>query len=144
PLAFLARRVIRAPHLNAAYQTLSGPEFDARADAVIPGEGPPVPRSGGTVHGMREGPERIELDVTAGPGGSLLVVQRSAHLWEAEIDGKPAEVVTANLYRLGVQVPAGRHRVVFRIDRRPLARSFFGVALALALLPALAWWSGRR
>ena len=144
PLAFLARRVIRAPHLNAAYQTLSGPGFDARADAVIPGEGPPIRRAGGIVHGMKEGPERIELDVTAGPGGSLLVVQRSAHLWEAEIDGKPSEVITANLYRLGLEVPAGRHRVVFRIDRRPLTRSFFGVALGLALLPALAWWGGRR
>jgi hypothetical protein len=144
PLAFLARRVIRAPQMNAAYQTLSGAGFKARVDAVIPGEGPPLLRSAGTVHGMKEGPERIELDVTAGPGGGLLVVQRSAHLWEAEIDGKPAEVVTANLYRLGLEVPAGRHRVVFRIDRRPLARSFFGVALGLALLPALAWWGGRR
>jgi hypothetical protein len=93
---------------------------------------------------MKEGPERIELDVTAGPGGGLLVVQRSTHIWEAEIDGKPVEIVPANLYRLGLEVPAGRHRVVFRIDRRPLARSFFGVALGLALLPALAWWGGRR
>ncbi|HEX5718964.1 MAG TPA: hypothetical protein VF179_22570 [Thermoanaerobaculia bacterium] len=144
PLAFLARRVIRAPHLNAAYQTLSGPGFNARADAVIPGEGPPLQKSGGTVHRMKEGPERIELNVTAGPGGGFLIVQRSTHIWEAEIDGKPVEIVPANLYRLGLEVPAGRHRVVFRIDRRPLARSFFGVALGLALLPALAWWGGRR
>ena len=151
PLAFVAQRVIRAPHLNAAYQALSRPNFDARADAVVPdmgaGEGPPLPpllRPGGVVHRMREGPERIELDVTAGPGGGLLVVQRSTHLWEAEIDGRTAEVVPANLYRLGLEVPAGRHRVVFRIDRRPLALSSFGVALGLALLPALAWWGGRR
>ncbi len=144
PQAYLARRVIRAPHLNAAYQTLSGPGFNARVDVVIPGDGPPLPKSGGTVHGMKEGPERIELDLTAGPGGGFLVVQRSTHIWEAEIDGKPAEIVPSNLYRLGMEVPAGRHRVVFRIDRRPLARSFFGVALGLALLPALAWWGGRR
>jgi hypothetical protein len=143
PLAFLARRVIHAPQMNAAYQVLSGPEFDSRSDAVIPGQGPSLPRSGGIVR-MKQGPERIELDVTAGPGGGFLVVQRSAHLWEAEIDGKSAEIQPANLYRLGVEVPAGRHRVVFRIDRRPLARSFFGVALGLALLPVLAWWGGRR
>ena len=147
PLAFLARRVIRAPHLNAAYQTLGGPEFDARSEAVIPGEGPPLLKSGGTVHNLKQGPERIELDVTAGPGGGFLVVQRSTHLWETEIDGRPAppqKIVPANLYRLGLEVPAGRHRIVFRIDRRPLARSFFGVALGLALLPGLAWWAGRR
>lgn len=144
PRAFLARRVIRAPHLNAAYQTLSSPGFNARTDAVIPGEGPPVPRSGGTVHSLKDGPERIEVDLTAGPGGGLLVVQRSAHIWEAEIDGKSTEIVPANLYRLGLEVPAGRHRVVFRIDRSSLTRSSFAVALGLALLPALAWWGGRR
>ena len=144
PLAFLARRVIRAPHLNAAYQTLGGREFDARSEAVIPGEGQPLLKSGGTVNNLKQGPERIEMDVTAGPGGGFLVVQRSTHIWEAEIDGRPAEIVPANLYRLGLEIPTGRHRIVFRIDRRPLARSFFGVALGLALLPALAWWGGRR
>lgn len=147
PRAFLARRVIRAPHLNAAYQTLSGPDFDARTDAVIPGDSgdtPAVPRAGGRVLRLQDGPERIEVDVEAGPGGSLLVVQRSQHLWQAEIDGQPAEIVPANLYRLGVEVPAGRHRVVFTIDRGPLVRSFWGVALGLALLPGLAWWGASR
>ena len=144
PRAFLASRVIPAPHLNAAYQTMSGPDFDARTDAVIPGEGPTVPRSGGRVLRMKDGPERIELDVEAGRGGSLLVVQRSQHLWEAEIDGKPAEVVPANLYRLGLEVPAGRHKIVFRIDRGPLVRSFWGVAIGLALLPGLALWGASR
>ena len=144
PRAFLARRVIRAPHLNAAYQTLTGPGFDSRTEAVIPGEGPPLPRSGGTIHSLKDGAERIELDLTAGPGGGLLVIQRSAHIWEAEIDGKPAEIVTANLYRMGLEVPAGRHRVILRIDRSGLTRSSFAVALGLALLPGLAWWGGRR
>ena len=144
PLAFLARRVIRAPHLNAAYQTLSRPGFDARVDAVVPGEGPPSPRSGGRVRMLREGPERMELEVEAGPGGGLLVVQRSIHLWEAEIDGNPAEVVPANLYRLGLEVPAGRHRVVFTIDRAPLVRSSWGVVAGLALLPMLGLWGAAK
>ena len=86
---------------------------------------------------LKEAPERMELDVEAGPGGGLLVVQRSTHLWEAEIDGHPAEIVPANLYRLGLEVPAGRHRVVFWIDRAPLVRSSWGVAVGLALLPIL-------
>ena len=72
------------------------------------------------------------------------MIQRSAHIWEAEIDGKPAEIVTANLYRMGLEVPAGRHRVILRIDRSGLTRSSFAVALGLALLPGLAWWGGRR
>ncbi|HET9227672.1 MAG TPA: hypothetical protein VFR31_13450 [Thermoanaerobaculia bacterium] len=144
PRAFLARRVIRAPHLNSAYQTLGSESFNSRMEAVIPGEGPPIPRSGGTIHSLKDGRERIEVDLTSGPGGGLLVVQRSDHIWQAEIDGKPAKTVPANLYRLGLEVPAGRHKVVFRIDRSGLARSAFAVALGLALLPALAWWGGRR
>jgi hypothetical protein len=145
PLAFLPRRILRAPHLNAAYQTLSGMDFDARTDAVVPGDGPPQVRSGGTVRRLHDGPESMDFDVTVGPGGGLLVVQRShLSLWEAEIDGRAAKTVPANLYRLAVEVPEGRHRVRFRIDRRPLVRSFWAVAFGLALLPVLAWWGGRR
>ncbi|HEX3131354.1 MAG TPA: hypothetical protein VH394_28715 [Thermoanaerobaculia bacterium] len=144
PLAFLPRKIVRAPHLNAAYQTLSGPDFDARTDAVAPGDGPPQHRSGGTVRRLHDGPESMDFDVAAGPGGGLLVIQRShLSLWEAEIDGRPAKTVPANLYRLAVEVPEGRHRVRLRIDRAPLVRSAWAVVLGLALLPALAWWGGR-
>jgi hypothetical protein len=145
PLAFFPRRIFSAPHLNAAYQMLSGPGFDARTDAVVPGEGAPWSRTGGTVRQLQDGPEAMDFDVTAGRGGGLLVIQR-AHLslWEAEIDGRPAQTVPANLYRLAVEVPGGRHRVQFRIDRRPLAHSFGLVAVGLALLPVLAGWGGRR
>lgn len=144
PEVFLARRVFPAPHLNAAYALLSGPDFDARADAVTPGkEGPPVPRGGGRARIVRKGAESLEVEVEAGQGGSLLVVQRARLLYKAEIDGKPAEIVTANLHRLGVEVPAGRHSVRFWIDRDPLERSFLAVALGLALLPGLAWWGSR-
>ena len=136
PLAFLARRVIHAPHLNSAYKTLSGAGF-RRFDVVIPGEGSPFRRSGGRVRMLKEAPERMELEVEAGLGGGLLVVQRSTHLWEAEIDGDPVEIVPANLYRIGLEVPAGRHRVVFSIDRVPLVRSSWGVVVGLALLPIL-------
>jgi hypothetical protein len=145
PLAFLPTRILHAPHLNAAYQTLSGTDFDARTQAIIPGDGPPQPRSGGTVRRLHDGSESMEFDVAAGPGGGLLVIQRShLSLWEAEIDGRPAKTVPANLYRLAVEVPEGRHRVRFHIDRRPLVHSFGLVAVALALLPVLAWWGGRR
>lgn len=146
PEVFLARRVFPAPHLNAAYARLSSAGFDARTDAVLPAQqdGPPVQRGGGTARILEKGPESLEIETVAGPGGSLLVVQRSHILYEAEVDGRKAEVLTANLHRIGIEVPAGRHRVSLRIDRRPLERSFFAVALGLALLPGLAWWGSAR
>ena len=144
PEAFLARRVFPAPYLNAAYTWLGDPSFDPQADAVLPGKGPPVQRGGGTARIEKEGPESVEVEVEAGPGGSVLVVQRAYMLYKARLDGRPVPVLTANLHRLGVEVPAGRHHVSFWIDRSSLARSFYAVALGLALLPALAAWGGRR
>jgi hypothetical protein len=144
PEAFLARRVFSAPHMNAAYTILGDAAFDPRTDAVLPGkDGPPVLRGGGTVSIAKEGPESLEIDVEAGPGGSVLVVQRAYFLYQAKLDGRPVTVQTANLHRLGVEVPAGRHHVSFWIDRSALARSFYAVALGLALLPLLAMLAAR-
>lgn len=148
PEAFLARRVFSAPHLNAAYTFLGDPAFDPRTDTVLPGQdGPPIPRGGGTARIVKEGPESLEVDVDAGPGGSVLVVQRAYFLYKAKLDGRTVPIQTANLHRLGVEVPAGRHHVSFWIDRSALAKSFYAVALGLALLPILAAFgtrSGRK
>jgi len=144
PEAFLARRVIPAPHLNAANTYLTHPGFDPQADVVVPGKlGPPVPRGGGTATVTRRGPESLEVEADAGPGGSVLVVQRAVLLYSATVDGRPAPVLTANLEHMGVEVPAGRHRVRFRIDRRGLTHAAWAAALGLALLPALAAWGNR-
>jgi hypothetical protein len=144
PEAFLASRVFPAPNLNAAYTWLSDPSFDARTDAVLPGQGRPVQRGGGTAHIEKEGPESVDLAVEAGPGGSVLVVQRANLIYQAKLDGRPVPVLRANLHRLGVEIPAGKHHVTFWIDRRSLTRSAFAVAFGLGLLPFLAVWGGRR
>jgi len=144
PEAFLASRVFPAPNLNAAYTWLTDPNFDPRTDAVLPGKGPPVQRGGGTARIEKEGPESVDLAVEAGPGGSVLVVQRANLIYQARLDGRPVPVLRANLHRLGVEIPAGKHHVSFWIDRRSLTRSAFAVALGLALLPLLAAWGGRR
>jgi len=144
PEVFLARRTFFAPHLNAAKSWLLDPRFDPRLDAVIPGQDrPPILHSAGSARVVKAGPERLEVEVDAGPGGSLLVVQRSWGLFKALLDGRKTTVLSANLQRMGVEVPAGRHRVVFRVDRTGFTRSFLAVALGLALLPVLAAW-GRR
>ena len=85
----------------------------------------------------------MEIEATAGRGGSLLVVQRANLLFKATVDGRPARVLTANVHRIGVQVPAGTHRVRLYLDRRPLHRSLLGALVGLLLLPGLAVW-GRR
>lgn len=141
PEVFLARRVFREPDIPTNYKRLTDPGFDPRSDAVIFGRGrSPETTGGGVARVLRHGPESCEIETDAGAGGALLVVQRSNLLFEAAIDGHPAEVRTANAYRIGIEVPAGRHRVRLFIDRRPLHRSLAAALAGLLLLPGLAWW----
>ena len=43
---------------------------------------------------------------------AVLVVQRAfLPLYRARVDGRPATLRVANLHRIGVDVPRGRHRV---------------------------------
>jgi hypothetical protein len=144
PEVFLAREVFRERDLPSAYLRLATPEFDPRTDAVLSRPGKPMPSAGGTARIVLRGPEEMEIEATAGPGGSLLVVQRANLLFKATVDGQPAPVMTANLHRIGVQVPAGTHRVRLYLDRRPLHRSLAGALVGLLLLPALAVWDRRR
>lgn len=143
PEVFLARKVFRERDLPSAYRRLATPEFDPRTDAVLSRPGKPMPSAGGTADIVRRGPEEMEIKATAGPGGSLLVVQRANLLFKATVDGRPTPVMTANLHRIGVQVPAGTHRVRLYLDRGPLHRSLLGALVGLLLLPALGMW-GRR
>jgi hypothetical protein len=144
PEVGLARRVFREKDIPAVYKRLTDPGFDPRADAAVFGTGPsPWTTGGGTARILRRGPESYEIAAAAGPGGALLVVQRSNLLFQATIDGKPAAVRTANAYRIGIEVPAGPHRVRLFVDRRPLHRSLAGALVGLLLVPGLGWW-GRR
>jgi len=144
PEVFLARRIFREPTPRSAFQRLADAGFDPRTDAVLPGpKGSPQTTGGGSARLLRRGPESLEIETRAGPGGALLVVQRSDLLFEAAIDGRPAAVLTANAFRIGVPVPAGAHRVRLFIDRSPLHRSLLGALVGVLLLVGLAWW-GRR
>jgi hypothetical protein len=138
PEVFLARRIFRERGVRAAFERLAAPGFDPRTDAVLIGPGrSPQPAGGGRARILRRGPESLEIEAEAGPGGALLVVQRANLLFKATIDGRPAKVLTANAHRVGVQVPAGRHRVRLAVDRSSLHRSLLGMAagmLGLVLL----------
>jgi hypothetical protein len=136
PALYLARRVLAAPHMNAAYALLSDPQFRPGEDAVLAGGGPPRALAGGRVLALRRGPESLEA---SGPGW-LVIGRAHLPLYRASVDDRPAAVEIANLDRLAVAVPAGRHRVRLWIDRRPLAAA---AAAALLGLLALGWLAAR-
>jgi hypothetical protein len=159
PEVFLARRVFHERDLPAAYRRLASPELDPRTDAVVitpdkttpdkitpdkRGLGKPLEETGGgSARFLRVAPEEIEVEAEAGRGGALLVLQRANLLFNADLDGRPARVLTANAHHIGVQVPEGRHRLRFWIDRRPLHRSLWGAVAGLIGVAGLGWWGSR-
>ena len=144
PEVFLARRIYRESDLQSVYRRLMDPGFKPQTEAVLFGKGAPQTTGAGSARFLQRRPESLEIETSAGSGGALLVVQRTNLLFAAVIDGRPAQVLTANGYRIGVQVPAGTHRVRLAVDRRPLHRSLLGTLAGILLLPVLGWWGRRK
>jgi len=137
PRVYLATRTLRAADPLGALRILKDPSFDPRSSVVVPGSGPPAEGSGGAVRLLEQGPESLSAEVTS-RSASLLVVQRAfLPLYRATVDGAPAVLRIANLHRIGVDVPAGRHRVDLWVDRRPLRVSLLVSFLGLCGLAVL-------
>ncbi len=154
PDLLFAESELRVPHLNAAWALFTAPGFDPDRQVVLPGPpdapAPPPPGPGapegpqGRLRLLRRSPELFGVEVDSPVPGVLVVQRADLPLWRATVDGEPTRILPANLYRIGVRVPAGRHRVRLWVDRRPLYASGAGAVLGLAGLVALAGLARRR
>ena len=59
------------------------------------------------------GDNRVAIDADSSRGGLLVLHDLYYPGWEATIDGVPAPVIKANVLFRGVEVPSGKHEVVF-------------------------------
>ncbi len=72
-------------------------------------------------------PGEIVVDVDAASSGVLVLHDTYYPGWTAELDGKEVPILRAEVLFRGVEVPAGRHQVVFRF--RPLTlKNLLGAA----------------
>ncbi len=127
-----ATRIVRAPQMNAALAAIFDPAFDPHRTAIVPGEGAvsePPPDVTARVSLVSESAEEVIVDSDSDAPGVVFLRRAYLDLWRVAIDGSEVPTVIAQAARLGVAVPAGRHRVRFWIDRRPTAA---GGVLALA------------
>ncbi len=136
PEVMLAGDVEGVESLNEAMQRLLAEGFDPTRQAVLAGalearHGPP-----GTARLVSEGPEELTVEVDSAAGGALVVQRTHLPIYRATIGGAPAQVVAANLHRMGVLVPPGRHQVRLWVDRRPFLASWLLAGLGLAGLGA--------
>ncbi|HKY86561.1 MAG TPA: hypothetical protein VJL90_07370 [Pseudorhodoplanes sp.] len=110
--------VADADAVNLNGQLLFNPSLD---HVLIDDDTPPAPGYDlATVSGKGRAaitsmqPGRIEIDAQSEMGGMLALHALYYPGWVAEIDGKPAPVLRADVLFRGVEVPPGQHRVVFR------------------------------
>ena len=104
---------------------------DPQRTAVVLGAPPPQDPAG-SVRLLEAGPDRLVLE-TAGAGGVVAITRAIQPLLRASTGGEPLPTVQLDLVLLGVQVPAGEHRVVVEASAWPEA-----VAAMVALFAAAA------
>jgi hypothetical protein len=110
------------------------PEVDYRHTVLLENSPPLIPSGDvpGSVRVSRYENTKIDIEVDA-PSGGFVVLNDVWHpWWRATVDGKPADILKANVLFRAVAVPPGRHMVRFTFE--PLSggwaelRSRFGAA----------------
>ena len=139
PEVSFAGTTLLAPSVTQGLLMLRSPDFDPARMAVLAGRDERlVPGGRGTVSDVRRGVDWLEATVEAETPGVLLWQRAHLPIYRATIDGAPAPAEPANVHRLGVQVPAGRHAVRIWADRRPTRWAMAAAALGWLGLAAYA------
>ena len=92
-------------------------------------------------------PGRIAIDADSPSGGRLILTELMYPGWTVTVDGKSAEPLTVERMFRGVDVPAGRHEVVWSYHPRSLYWGLVASAITLLLLAAaahVAYWHPQR
>jgi uncharacterized membrane protein YfhO len=76
-------------------------------------------------------PDRIEIAADSESGGMLALHDTYYPGWVAEIDGRPAPILRADVLFRGVELPPGQHIVVFRFAPFSFANLMSALKLAL-------------
>jgi hypothetical protein len=118
-------------------QAIAGGKWDPLRTVILeayPKEAPPVPTEAraGTSKVLAKGPGSYEIQAENGAEAYLVLSEAFYPGWDAEVDGRPAEVLPANHLIQTVRLTAGKHIVRFRYRSR-----FLGLGFALAALAVL-------
>ncbi|MYL05651.1 MAG: hypothetical protein F4012_02205 [Gemmatimonadales bacterium] len=117
----------------------------ARVTIVEGPAGGEVPAAGqGSASLVRHEPDRVVLEVVADRAGLLAVSEIHHERWKASLDGEEAVVWRVNTAFRGVEVPAGRHELVFEYRSPPFSLGVWVSLLTVAGLAACILIDWRR
>ncbi len=154
PRAYFVRRASDAADETAAIARLSRPDFDYRQEVIImevkvKTEPTAAPNDPAELAQLADVPvtiletqaNRVVLSFNAPADGYIVLTDTFYPGWQADLDGRPAQILPANLAFRAVAVEAGQHTLVF--DYQPTlfklglslsAASLLGVIIAAVFL----------
>lgn len=92
----------------------------------------------------RRSPRAIDAEVSSDRAGRLVVSAQWDAGWRVSVDGRPAAIVAADGFMLGVDLPAGDHRVRFRYRPGWLVPGVTSMLLGTAAVAAMLLADRRR
>jgi hypothetical protein len=109
-------QVADADATTTSGQLLASPSPDRVLidDDTLPSGIYPAEASAGRARIVSWRPDRVEIETDSDLGGMLALHDIYYPGWIAEIDGARAPILRADVLFRGLEVPAGRHRIVFR------------------------------
>jgi len=127
---FMSHNVEVIPDLEKRLTRLGSKEFDPRKAMVVESDIKLEPVAGKERAGVAEY-SSDSIKIMAEASSRCLLVLNDAHypLWEATVDGKPAEIHPVNHLFRGVVIEKGKHEVVFTYNKKP-----FLLGLIISLL----------
>jgi hypothetical protein len=143
PRAYFTASARFAPTEERAAEALLSP--DAAGSVVLVGPASPSPGPPGIVpvEVTLYEPDRVALTSVSDTAGWVVLSDRWYPGWSATLDGRPAAIERANVMVRAVEVPAGRHEIVFTYRSRLFATGAWISGTAwLAFLGA--WLFGLR
>ena len=98
----------------------------------------------GSVRPVKDGPDTVEVDVSAQGAGYLVVADGLQEGWTATVDGEPVALLPADHALVAVPLSAGQHRVRLAYTPRGLRPGLLVSALTALLLGAVVFAGSRR
>lgn len=145
PRILLVHQALVLPDKEAVFTAVHDPTFDPSQTIILeagePLDGEPAPAE---LLLLRYDLNETAVQINTTQPAYLLLTDMAAPGWTAEIDGQPAEIVTANYAFRAVLVPPGQHEVWFRYA--PPGWTAGLILSLLTWLPVGAWfiWNYRK
>lgn len=141
--AYMVFSSISARTPEESLKLVSAKDFDGFSKVVIEGgEEQTGSLPGVSVPLTIDQPDHLEMTVKCPQPGFLVLTDTYFPGWNAEVDGKPAEILRANYLFRAVRVEPGEHRVVF--SYRPMSFTIAVLLFLCGVLVSVFLWISKK